>query len=82
MNILFLFDNIFGTTKLTGEIVLARINNKGLRISAELHEKLAESSEAIKELDSEVLAVRKSIRTIKRKTVTDKDYQYVHIYGS
>lgn len=44
---------------------MARINNKGLRISAELHEKLAESSEAIKELDSEVLAVRKSIRTIK-----------------
>lgn len=82
MNILFLFDNIFTTTKLTGESVLARINNKGLRISAELHEKLAGSSKAIKEVDSEVLAVRKSRKMSKRKTVTEEDYQYVYIYGS
>ncbi len=61
---------------------MAHINNKGLRISAELHEKLAGSSEAIKEVGSEVLAVRKITRKIKRKTVMNEDYQYVHVFGS
>ena len=61
---------------------MARTNNNGLRISAELHEKLAGSSEAIKEVDSEVLAVRKSRRKNDRKALTDEVYHYVHVYGS
>ena len=82
LNILLLFDIIFSIIKHTGEDELARINNKGIRISAELHEKLAGSSEAINEVDSEVLAVRKSRRKNGRKAFTDEVHQYVHVYGS
>jgi len=62
------------------------IRSRGLRISAELHEKIASFGEPINRIDSEVIAVRK-VRCKRAPIVVigrDHEYKYecVHAYGS
>lgn len=61
--------------------MLARKTHKGLKISAELHDKLARSSKAVEVIDSEVVAVRKSMRRPNRKPLVSVEYCYIHAYG-
>ncbi len=61
--------------------MLAQKRNKGLKISAELHNRLANSSEEIKEVDSEILAVRKSGKKRHRRPKTAEEYPCIHVYG-
>lgn len=62
------------------------IRSRGLRISADLHEKIASLGEPINRIDSEVIAVRK-VRSKRAPIVVisrDHEYEYecVHAYGS
>ncbi len=63
--------------------MFGRIRSKGLKISAELHEKVAASSEPINDEHSEVLAVRVASKNPARKSKVriSEEYEYYHIYG-
>lgn len=62
--------------------MFGRIRSKGLKISAELHEKIAACGEPINAVDSEIMAIRPVRRKSVRKAVVSREFKCVHVYCS
>ncbi|MDD3471510.1 MAG: hypothetical protein PHS86_01900 [Syntrophaceae bacterium] len=58
------------------------IKSKGLKISAELHEKIASAGDPINMVESEIVAYRKvPMRKLRREMIAQEARDWVHVYG-